>query len=88
MSQCPEERVGAEISHSMALLLSAAPQPRHNGAFIQTDVRLTHTRMGALSGLNLPLSSEWREECIQNSPIEEIAVTVLLRQSVSNKQSH
>lgn len=32
MSQCPEELVGAEVSHSMALILSS--DPRHNGEFI------------------------------------------------------
>lgn len=34
MSHCPEELVGAEVSHSMALILSAAADPRHNGEFI------------------------------------------------------
>lgn len=34
MSHCPEELVGAEVSHSMALILSSAPDPHHNGEFI------------------------------------------------------
>lgn len=34
MSHSPEELEGAQISHSLALILSAAAGPHHNGEFI------------------------------------------------------
>ncbi len=34
MSHCPEELEGAQISHSLALILSAAADPNHNGECI------------------------------------------------------
>lgn len=34
MSHSPEELVGAQISHNLALILSAAIEPHHNGEFI------------------------------------------------------
>lgn len=33
MSHSPEELVGAQISHSLALILSAAAEPNQNGEF-------------------------------------------------------
>lgn len=34
MSHSPEEMVGAQISHSLALLLSTSVESHHNGEFI------------------------------------------------------
>lgn len=34
MSHCPEELEGAQISHSLALILSSAAEPHHNGEVI------------------------------------------------------
>lgn len=45
MSHNPEGLQGAQISHSLAMILSAATEPHHNGEFI-------HKQRRALSNLH------------------------------------
>ncbi len=49
MSHSPEELEGAQISHSLALILSAAAEPHHNGEFIRRHMlRMSSTPKGLI----------------------------------------
>lgn len=48
MNHSPEEPVGAQISHNLALVLSTATEPHHNGELIpghRLGLSNTHNRL-------------------------------------------